>query len=336
VSRICPSAAGRLARGFLGLAALFEERSAADVSVVRGMSEVYERTPGTMRRVKARKLLDRAVKTLKASASIDHWQKGRERIEAEDLLMHAMRIDQEPDPAEEITGSVRRRFEAMIDRRATGEPIPLIKGYTEFRGLELIAEPGVFVPRDSSEFLAEQAVRRLRKRTGAVHVDLATGGGTIALAVANEAPKTTVYGADLSADAVTLARRNARRLGLMATFRAGDMFAGLPKRIAGTVDVITLHPPYVPLAEVKDLPDEIRNWEPTHTLTDRSDDGLGLVVRAADESQRWLRRGGWLLIEVSPDRAKDVMKVMRRAGLRDVRSTKGGELKVTRVVVGRR
>jgi release factor glutamine methyltransferase len=289
-----------------------------------------------MRRVKAGKVVDQAVKTLKASPSIDHWQKGRERIEAEDLLMHALGRDEDPDPSEEIPGKVRRRYTAMIERRATGEPIPFIKGYTEFRGLELIAEPGVFVPRDSSEFLAEQAVRRLRKRKRPVHVDLATGGGTIALAVANEVPKATVYGADVSQDAVKLARKNAKGLGLTATFRAGDMFAALPKRIAGTVDVITLHPPYVPRREVKDLPDEIRNWEPTHTLTDRSDDGLGLVVLATAEASRWLRPGGWLLIEVSPDRAKDVIKLMRAAGLRDARSTKGGELKVTRVVVGRR
>jgi release factor glutamine methyltransferase len=288
-----------------------------------------------MRRVKARKLLDQAVKTLKASPAIDHWQKGRERIEAEDLLMHVM-DGEDPDPADDIPGGARRRFEAMVRGRATGEPIPFIKGYAEFRGLELIAAPGVFVPRDSSEFLAEQAVRRLRKRKSPVHVDLATGGGTIALAVANEVRGVRVYGADLSEDAVRLARKNAKRLGLKATFRSGDMFAGLPKKIAGSVDVITLHPPYVPREEVKELPDEVREWEPVHTLSDQSDDGLGLVVLAAEDSSAWLRRGGWLLIEVSPDRAKEVVRVMRAAGLREVRSTKGGDLKVTRVIVGRR
>jgi release factor glutamine methyltransferase len=288
-----------------------------------------------MRPVKARKLLDQAVKTLKASPAIDHWQKGRERIESEDLLMHAMG-GEDPDPSDEIPGGARRRFEAMVERRATGEPIPFIKGYAEFRGLELIAKPGVFVPRDSSEFLAEQAVRRLRKRKGRVHVDLATGGGTIALAVANEVRGARVYGADVSEEAVALARKNAKRMGLKATFKAGDMFAALPKKLAGTVDVITLHPPYVPREEVKELPDEVREWEPAHTLTDQSDDGLGLVELAANECSSWLRRGGWLLIEVSPDRAKEVMRVMRGAGLREVRSTKGGELKVTRVVVGRR
>ena len=289
-----------------------------------------------MRRVNAGKLTDRAVKTMKASTSLDHSQRGRERIEAEDLMMFALGVEEDPDPSEEIPAKVRRSFEAMVERRATGEPTSFIKGYAEFRGLELIAAPGSFVPRHSSEFLAEQAIRRLRKRKRPVHVDLATGVGTIALAVANEVPKATVYGADLSEDAVKLARKNAKGLGLKATFRAGDMFDGLPKRIAGTVDVITLHPPYVPRAEVKDLPDEVRKWEPKHTLNDGSADGLGLVARAAEESERWLRPGGWLLIEVSPDRTKEVRQVMRTAGLREIASTKGGELKVTRVVVGRR
>jgi release factor glutamine methyltransferase len=288
-----------------------------------------------MRHVKAHKLLDRAVTTLKASPSIDHWQKGREKIEAEDLLMHALG-GEEPRPNEEIPAKTRKRFETMVDRRVTGEPIPFIKGYAEFRGLELIAKPGVFVPRDSSEFLAEQAIGRLRTRKAPVHVDLATGGGAIALAVADEVPRASVYGADVSEDAVKLARKNAKRLGLHATFAAGDLFGGLPKKIAGKVDVITLHPPYVPREEVKDLPDEIRDWEPSHTLTDHSDDGLGLVVRAADESEVWLRPKGWLLIEVSPDRAREVKRIMRQAGMRDIESTKGGDLQVTRVVVGRR
>ncbi len=281
----------------------------------------------------ADKLLDQAVKTLKASPSIDHWQKHRERWEAQELLWHV--LGDEPDPHDEVPPKARRRFEEMVERRATGEPIPFIKGFAEFRGLELIARPGVFVPRDSSEFLAEQAVRRLRKRTSPVAVDLATGGGTIALAVANEAPKAAVYGTDISEEAIELARKNAKRLGLKAHFRQGDLFGALPKRLRGVVDVITLHPPYVASGEMDDLPDEIREWEPVHTLTDRSDDGLGLIRRTVTEAPAWLRSRGWLLMEVDPDRARDVMPIYRRGGFRDVESTKGGTLKVTRVIVGR-
>lgn len=285
--------------------------------------------------MKASEALDRAIATLVASPAIDHWQKDREAIEAEDLLMHAMDVD-DVDPDDEVTPSQLRRFDTMVRRRATGEPTQFIKGYAEFRGLRLIAKPGVFVPRDSTEFLAEQAVRRLRRRAGAVAVDLATGGGTVALAIANETRGVEVYGTDVSAEAVRIARANARRLGLTATFVTGDLFGGLPRRLRGGVDVITLHPPYVARGELKDLPEEIRRFEPAHTLTDRSVDGLGLIERTALESGEWLRRRGWLLIEISPDRARAVSSLLRRNGFSGVRSTMGGELKVTRVVVGRR
>ena len=285
--------------------------------------------------MEASQLLKEAVKTLKASPAIDHWQKDREEIEAEDLLAFALDVD-EVDPDETVPASVRRRFDQMIIRHATGEPVQFIKGYAEFRGLEMIAKPGVFVPRDSTEFLAEQAVRRLRRRKKAVAVDLATGGGTVALAVANEAKGVRVYGTDLSKDAIKVARRNAERLKLRATFVTGDLFGSLPRELTGRVDVITLHPPYVARSELADLPDEVLKFEPVHTLTDQSEDGLGLVERTAAESHGWLRKGGWLLIEVSPDRARAVMKVMRVHGFREVRSTKGGEFKITRVIVGRR
>jgi len=282
----------------------------------------------------AQKLIARAAKAMRASPAIDHWQRGRERIEAEDLLVHV--LGEQPDPHQEISGNAERRFEELVDRRTEGEPIPLIKGYTEFLGLELLVEPGVFVPRDSSEFLATQAIRRLRGRKRPVHVDLATGIGTIALAVAQAVPNATVYGTDVSGEAVRLARRNAKRLGLHVRFSSGDLFAGLPKKLAGTVDVITVHPPYVPRDEIDDLPDEIKAWEPAHTLTDQSSDGLGMVRRAVNGSLAWLRPGGWLLMEVDPDHARIVMPVFRRGGFHDVKSTKGGPLKVTRVVVGRR
>jgi release factor glutamine methyltransferase len=284
--------------------------------------------------VKTRALLDEAVKTLKASPAIDHWQKGRERIEANELLVHV--LGDEPEPGGRISTRDARTYRELIERRATGEPIPYIKGYTAFRDIELRVEPGVFVPRDSSEWLAEQAIRRLRRRKAPVHVDLATGIGTIALAVADEVPGATVFGTDLSRDAVRLARKNAKRLGLDATFVAGDLLSPLPRKLRGRVDVITIHPPYVARDELEELPDEVRAWEPEHTLTDRSRDGLGLISRTAEESPAWLRSRGWLLVEVSPDRAKDVKRVLNGAGFRDLQSTKGGDLKITRVVVGRR
>jgi release factor glutamine methyltransferase len=284
--------------------------------------------------MRARQVMNDAVEVLKASTAIDHWQRGRERIEAEDLLWHV--LGEEPDPKDEITSAERRRYERLVSRRATGEPIALIKGYTEFRGLEFTVTPGVFVPRDASEFLAEQAIRRLRRRRRPVHVDLATGAGTIAIAVSHAVRQATVVGTDVSDVAVRLARRNARKLRVRARFAKGDLFGGVPRGLAGTVDVITFHPPYVPKRELKDLPEEIREWEPAHTLTDQSVDGLSLITRAAREAPEWLSPDGWLLMEVSADRVTDVKPVLRRAGYRDIRSTKGGPLPITRVIVARR
>ena len=284
--------------------------------------------------MKASEVLTDAVATLKASTAIDHWQRDREEIEADELLSYALGVDR-VDPKADVPYAVRRRFDRMIARRATGEPVQLITGQAVFRGLEIVARPGVFVPRDSTEYLAEQAIRRLRGRRRPVAVDLATGGGTVALAIANEVRGVRVYGTDISLTAVRVARTNAEALHLRATFIKGDLFGGLPTELEGRVDVITLHPPYVARDELRELPEEIRRFEPVHTLSDRSPDGLGLVGRAASEGPRWLRPGGWLLIEVSPDRSRSAASVLRRNGFGDVRSTMDRGFKVTRVLVGR-
>jgi release factor glutamine methyltransferase len=280
----------------------------------------------------AQELIDRAVERLEASPAIDHWQKGRERIEAEELLSHLIGTDWVA--GDEISPGVRQRFARLIARRATGEPVPYIKGHVEFRGLELLARPGVFVPRDSSEELAEQAVRRLRRRRSPVAVDLATGSGPVALAIANEVKGAEVYGTDLSEAAIRLARQNVRRLDLPVRFLPGDLFGALPRHIAARVDVITLHPPYVGKRELRELPEEVLKFEPVMSLTDHSPKGMGLIERAAAEAWDWLKPGGWLLIEVSPDRSRQVATILRRAGYTEVRSTKGG-LEVTRVLTAR-
>src|SRR6266540_4658989 len=277
-------------------------------------------------------LIDEAVEVLEASDAIDHWQNDRERIEAEELLDHLVGPDWTAE--DDIPASAARRFRALISRRATGEPVPYIKGYAEFRRLRLIARRGVFVPRDSTEFLAEQAVRRLRPRRHPVHVDLATGSGPVALAVANEVSGAEVHGTDLAAKPIATARANARRLDLTVRFHRGDLFGALPTDPRHRVDVITFHPPYVGKREVKTLPIEVLGFEPLESLTDHSPKGLGLIERTAVEAWGWLGSRGWLLIEVSPDRSRAVATLLGRAGYSGVRSTKGG-IAVTRVLTAR-
>jgi len=284
-----------------------------------------------------RDLIDEGEARLKRSPAIDHWPAGRDRWETESLLAFALGVEDadDLDPRDAAPGPAVRRFRHLVRRRAGGEPMAHILGWTEFRGLRIVVRPGAFVPRQSSEFLAEQAIRRLRGRRRPVAVDLATGIGPVALAMADAVPKADVHGSDLSPEAVRQARANARALRLKnATFHRGDLFESLPRRLRGHVDVITLHPPYVPSGEVEDLPLEIRGFEPEHTLTDYSEHGLGLVERATIEGRDWIRPGGWLLVEVSPDRSRLVRGLLVRSGYRDVRSSKGWPA-VTRAVSGR-
>ena len=286
--------------------------------------------------MRAGDLIDAAERQLIESKYVDHWQKGRERIEAEELLDFV--LGHVPEDDDQVPAAAARRYRNLVAKRATGMPVPQITGFMEFRGLRLKVRPGVFIPRDSSEFVVVQAVRRLVRRRKPVAVDLATGAGPIALGIANEIRRGEIYGADISKDAVTLARENARHLKVPARFVVADVFDGLPLRLKGAVDVVTFHPPYLGRREIRELPEEISMFEPHHALTDRSPTGTWLIERAAAESEEWLRPGGWLLMEVSPDRARTVATIMRRAGLRDVRSTRDPSttLDVSRVVVGRR
>ncbi|HEX2029979.1 MAG TPA: HemK/PrmC family methyltransferase [Actinomycetota bacterium] len=281
-------------------------------------------------------LIDEAVQRLKRSPAIEHWPSDRERWDAEQVMSFVLGLDDEaPYLDEPIDGRRRRRFRELVRRRAGGEPLAQIFGYTRFCGLKLTVTPGIFVPRQSTEFMVDQALRRLRGRQRPVAVDLATGGGPVALAVAHALRRAEVHGTDVSEEAVGVARRNARTLRLAnVSFRRGDLYAPLPRRLAGVVDVVTIHPPYVPRSDVETLPLEIRGFEPEHTLTDYSDHGLGIAERAAVDGRAWLRPGGWILMEVSPDRARAVRALVVRAGYRDVRSTIGPP-QVTRVVVGR-
>jgi release factor glutamine methyltransferase len=269
----------------------------------------------------------------KDSKAFDHVHAGKEMADAEELLEFI--LGHEPDEDEEISGEAVRRFRRFVRRRASGEPNAYIIGRATFHGLTLEVSRGAFIPRQSSEWMADQAMKRLRARKNPVHVDLATGIGPVALTVAAAIPSATVIGVDVAARPVALARRNAARLGLRKVkFLKGDLFRPVPRRLMGTVDVVTIHPPYVGRQEMRTLPFEILQFEPEESLTDYSPLGDRIVRQVTAEAPTWLRAGGWLLIEVSPDRSRDVATIVRRGGFRDVRSTKGG-VEVSRVIVGR-
>lgn len=237
---------------------------------------------------------------------------------ARELLATALRVREEAlDDDLRPKKSDRDRYLALIARRAAGEPQPFLTGRIEFYGLDLRVWPGVFVPRPSSELTVDRALRRLRRKRTPVVVDVAAGAGPIALAIADELEFSEVWALDIDKEALRHGRKNAQRLGIRnVTFRPSDMYAALPSRLEGAVDLITGHVPYIPADELEDLPTEVREHEPVHTLTDEAD-GFYLMRRAIDESVRWLKPGGWLLLEMSDDFASRARKLVRGAKLLD-------------------
>jgi len=281
--------------------------------------------------------IDAAEIAIRASKHVELWKPWVARTDAEELVGIVLDREVTQDDVDiRLRNGQVKKLRELAKRRMAGEPMTLLRGWIEFRGMRIELRPGVFSPRLSSEFAAGEAIRRMRRRQNAVLVDVACGAGPVALSVAHAVRGAEVWGLDISQEAVDLGRHNARRLGLdNLSFAAGDLLAPLPARLHDRVDVVTIHPPYVGRRLVRTLPAEIARYEPLHTLTDNSDDGLGLVRRLAAESPIFLRRGGWLLIEVSPDLARSVAAIMRRQEFGEVRSLREGAGAVTRLVVGK-
>lgn len=280
-------------------------------------------------------LLDRAEEAIKRSKAVDLWRPSDARVNAEELISEVLGREVTSDDLEhELTPQKRKRLSSFVQRRVNGEPVAMIIGYTEFKGMKLIVRKGVFVPRTSSELLAEEAIKKLRTRPKPNAVDVATGAGPVALAIAKQVSKAQVWGLDISPKPLSVARENARLLRLRNTnFLKSDMLHSLSNSLKRSIDVFTIHPPYVAPHAIRELPDEIRHFEPPESLSDRSHDGLGLVRRLLDEAPAWLRRGGWLMVEVSPDLSRKVRGMLQRAGFERVKSNRDS-LGATRVVIG--
>lgn len=222
-----------------------------------------------------------------------------------------------------------RPSDELVARRVAGEPLELALGWAAFRGLRITVEPGVFVPRRRTEFLAGLAIEHLGSRPGAVCVDLCCGSGAIAAAVLAETSATNVHAADIDPVAVACARRN-----LPAdSVHEGDLYDALPAALLGGIDVLVANTPYVPSDEIALMPAEARDWEPLDTL-DGGPDGLRLLRRIAHGARDWLAPSGVLLIEVSERQLPAALAAYDDAGL--VSNAARDEDSGATVAIGRR
>ena len=210
-------------------------------------------------------------------------------------------------------GTSGAELDDLVARRVAGEPLEHLLGWAAFCGLRLAVEPGVFVPRTRTAPLAEQALAAARDAAAdrPVVVDLCCGCGAVAAVVAAALPDAEVHAADLDPVAVRVARRNLPG----ATVHQGDLYAALPLRLRGRVDVLVANAPHVPSAAIATMPPEAREHEPLDAL-DGGPDGLEVLTRIVWEASAWLAPGGRLLVEAGRDQAPAVAAAVDRAGLR--------------------
>lgn len=238
---------------------------------------------------------------------------GLDRLDAQLLLAQALGRPRSWLIAHDdqvLDGPQQGTFTAAVLRRAAGEPLAYLTGEREFRGLSLAVGPAVLVPRPETEHLVDWALERLAGRQRPRVLDLGTGSGAIALAIAHERPDAAVHASDLSAEALAVARSNAQRCGLKVQFRQGPWW----QPWAGQrFDLVVSNPPYIAGADPHLA--ALRH-EPELALTPGGD-GLGALQAIAAAAAAHLEPGAWLLLEHGFDQAVAVRALLAAAGLAD-------------------
>lgn len=237
-------------------------------------------------------------------------------VDARALAAHALGVDRlDPLSSAEPTEELLRRYADLVERRRRREPLQQITGRAPFRYLELAVWPGVFVPRPETEMVAEAAIDAARAAGDRpVLVDLCSGSGAIALALAQEVPAATVVAVELADEPVRAISANADRLGLTVRVVQADATAEstLSELDAG-VDVLVANPPYIPVDAVPQDP-EVRDHDPDLALYGGGTDGLALPRAVVARAARLLRGGGVLVMEHAEVQAAAVREFVAATG----------------------
>ena len=231
------------------------------------------------------------------------------RETAEALLLHLLGTDRAGLYArsEGLDSATARAYGRALCQRCAGTPLQHLTGRQPFRGLNLEVQPGVFVPRPETEVLVTAALQVLVGVGRPVVVDVGTGTGAIGLAIKKAARNATLHLIDVSPASVQLAQRNADRHRMVVNLYVGDLLDPLPPELRGTVDLIVSNPPYITPEEYQELPDVVRA-DPYEALVG----GTDVHARLAAEAPKWLRPGGWLVVEIGASQSSKVSLILRR------------------------
>jgi release factor glutamine methyltransferase len=258
--------------------------------------------------------------------------------EAEILITETLHIDKSKLYAGslEISEDASRQIDSLAARRANREPLQYIIGHVDFYGLRINVGKGVLIPRPETELLVEEAIKILRSRI--THyalcitiLDLCTGSGCIALAIAKHFPNADVYGVDRSDTAIQYATLNATENNVKNVhFIKGDLFEPVGEM---AFDCIISNPPYIKTGDIQELQKEIKNYEPVDAL-DGGEDGLDFYRSIFKNAPNFLKENGIIILEMGYNQADDVEKIAMNAGLKNVTFIKDYS-GIKRIFIGR-
>lgn len=243
-----------------------------------------------------RTALQQAVKHFEAN------EVGSPRMNAEVLMMFTLGCDRAymyARPERELTAAEQSRFDEVVAQRASGIPSQYITGHQEFWGLDFIVTPAVLIPRPETEHIIEVVLELLgpdRKQQSPKIIDVGTGSGAIAIALASELPKAEVHAVDISTTALEVAKANAARLQVdRIQFALSDVLTSVTRD--ESFDLVVSNPPYVGLNEADKVQDVVKKFEP-HAAVFAGEEGLDVIRRLVPQAHEALRTGGWLMMEI--------------------------------------
>ncbi len=236
---------------------------------------------------------------------------GSPRMNAEVLLMFVLQCDRAylyAHPERELSGDEQARYREALEDRARGVPSQYITGHQEFWGLDLIVTPAVLIPRPETEHLVEAVLELARPLPRPRIVDVGTGSGCVALALATELPHAEIHASELSPAALEVAHANAARLSLegRVCFQEADLLEGMP----GEFDIVASNPPYVGESEADKVQREVRKFEPQMAVF-AGVEGLDTIRRLIPQARQRLKPGGWLAMEIGFSQEEKVRTLLR-------------------------
>jgi release factor glutamine methyltransferase len=236
------------------------------------------------------------------------------QVDAEFLLGKVLgltRTELQLEQRRELTPDEETEVRGLLDRRAAREPLAYVLGEWGFRRLTLKVDRRVLIPRPETEVVVERCLELLRGRDSPAVLDVGTGSGAIAIAIADEHPGARVTAIDVSDEALALARENAAAAGLDVTFERRDLRDGL----SGRYDLVVSNPPYISADEIEALEPEVRDWEPRlATVGEQHTEAIASSARNA------LEPGGHLVLEVASGRGRGIATMLRTLGFHEVRA----------------